>query len=108
MDVLQLDTRTGGFLANREVARSGETVGAVTIPHNWGSQIGHLMGLHLAKASKAIPWAEEDRSTCDVLVPSGYSLGTGMQLVSNEPGLGLHIDAKVYQTHCKPAERVVS
>jgi len=108
MDVLQLDTRSGGFLANREVARRGEAVGAVTIPHNWGSQIGHLMGLHLAKAVKAVPWAEDDRSTCDVIVPIGYSLGKGTQTVSNQPGLGIRIDAKVYEKQCKPTERTVS
>src|SRR5258708_7631497 len=71
MDVLQLDIRTGGMIANREVARMGEAAGAGTIPHNWASQIGHLMGLHLAKAVKRVPWAEDDRSTCDVIVPAG-------------------------------------
>jgi len=108
MDVLQLDTRSGGFLSNREIARRGEAAGAVTIPHNWGSQIGHLMGLHLAKAVKAVLWAEDDRSTCDVIVPTGYSLGNGIQMVSNEPGLGIRIDAKVYEKQCMPTERVVS
>jgi len=107
MDVLQLDTRTGGFIANREAARMGEAVGAVTIPHNWASQIGHLMGLHLAKAMKGVPWAEDDRSTCDVILPTGYSQGKGMQLVSSEPGLGIRIDAKVYERQCKPMERIV-
>jgi L-alanine-DL-glutamate epimerase-like enolase superfamily enzyme len=108
MDVLQLDIRTGGLLANREVARMGEAVGAVTIPHNWASQIGHLMALHLAKATKAVPWAEDDRSTCDVIVPTGYSLGTGMQKPSNDPGLGIRIDERAYQTQCKPGERLVA
>ena len=108
MDVLQLDTRTGGFIANREVVRMGGAAGAMTIPHNWGSQIGHLMGLHLAKAMKGVPWAEDDRSTCDVIVPAGYSLGKGMQMVSSEPGLGIHIDAKVYEKQCKPTERTIS
>jgi D-galactarolactone cycloisomerase len=108
MDVLQLDTRSGGLIANREAARMGEAVGAVTIPHNWASQIGHLMGLHVAKALRGIPWAEDDRSTCDVIVPSGYSLGKGMQVVSSEPGLGIRIDAKVYERQCKPTEQTVS
>jgi L-alanine-DL-glutamate epimerase-like enolase superfamily enzyme len=108
MDVLQLDTRSGGFLANREIARRGDAAGAVTIPHNWGSQIGHLTGLHLAKAVKTVPWAEDDRSTCDVIVPAGYSLGKGMQMVSNEPGLGIRIDATVYEKQCKPTERMIS
>jgi D-galactarolactone cycloisomerase len=108
MDVLQLDNRSGGFIANREVARMGEAVGAVTIPHNWGSQIGHLMGLHLAKALKSVTSAEDDRSTCDVILPAGYSLGKGIQVVSNEPGLGISIDSKAYEKQCKPSERVVS
>jgi L-alanine-DL-glutamate epimerase-like enolase superfamily enzyme len=107
MDVLQLDTRSGGLIANREVARMGEAVAAVTIPHNWGSQIGHLMGLHLAKALRAVPLAEDDRSHCDVIVPAGYSLGKGTQAASNEPGLGIHIDAKIYEKQCKPTERMV-
>ena len=108
MDVLQLDIRTGGLIANRDVARMGEAVGAVTIPHNWASQLGHLMALHLAKAVKAVPWAEDDRSTCDVLVPSGYSLGSGVQKASNEPGLGVQIEGKVYEKQCKPTERIIA
>jgi hypothetical protein len=66
------------------------------------------MGLQLAKALKGVPWAEDDRSTCDVIVPSGYSLGKGRQVVSSEPGLGIRIDAKVYDRQCKPTERTVS
>jgi L-alanine-DL-glutamate epimerase-like enolase superfamily enzyme len=57
---------------------------------------------------KAVPWAEDDRSTCDVIVPIGYSLGKGTQTVSNQPGLGIRIDAKVYEKQCKPTERTVS
>ena len=108
MDVLQLDIRGGGLIANREVARMGEAVGAVTIPHNWASQIGHLMALHLAKAVKAVTWAEDDRSKCDVIVPRGYTLGTGMQKASNEPGLGIQIDEKLYAAQSKPSERIIS
>ncbi len=108
MDVLQLDIRTGGFIANREVARMGEAAGAVTIPHNWASQIGHLMALHLAKAVKAVAAAEDDRSTCDVIVPRGYTLGKARQAPSNQPGLGIQIDAKVYEAQCKPNELIIA
>lgn len=108
MDVLQLDIRSGGLIANRNVAMNGEAVGAVTIPHNWASQIGHLMALHLAKAVKAVSWAEDDRSTCDVLLPAGYSLASGVQKPSNEPGLGLQIDVAVYERQCKPNERIIA
>ena len=107
MDVLQLDIRTGGFIANREVARMGEAAGAVTIPHNWASQIGHLMGLHLAKAVKGVAAAEDDRSTCEVIVPSGYTLGKATQKPSNEPGLGIQIDPKAYERECRPSEITV-
>src|SRR5690606_25064075 len=50
MDVLQMDIRTGGFLDNREMARKAAAAGGEAVPHNWGSQVGLLMGLHLARA----------------------------------------------------------
>jgi L-alanine-DL-glutamate epimerase-like enolase superfamily enzyme len=108
MDVLQLDIRSGGFLANAEVAKRGEAVGAISIPHNWASQLGHLMSLHLAKASPGVPWSEDERSTCDVLEISGYNLKGAKQSASDKPGLGVKIDEKVYASQCKPDEKIVS
>ncbi|MDQ6707665.1 MAG: hypothetical protein M3Z85_17015 [Acidobacteriota bacterium] len=106
VDVVQLDARRSGFLGNAEAARLAEAAGSICIPHNWASQIGHLMGLHLAKAVKPVPWAEDDRSRCDVLIVSGYRFGAPKQTISNRPGLGIAIDEKVYDTQCKPSERV--
>jgi D-galactarolactone cycloisomerase len=108
MDVLQLDVRRGGFLANAEVARRGAAVGAISIPHNWASQLGHLMSLHLAKACPGIPWSEDERSVCDVLETSGYQLKGGKQSASDQPGMGVHINEKIYATQCRPGERIVS
>src|SRR5262249_13790254 len=92
IDVLQSDIRRCGFVDNMAVARRAEPAGAVVIPHNWGSQTGFLMALHMAKAIKNIPAAEDDRSTCDVFVPEGYDFRDGMYTVPAKPGLSHHID----------------
>ena len=106
-DVLQMDIRTGGFIDNIAVARMAESVGATSVPHNWGSQIGGYMGLHLAKAIAAVPAAEDDRSTCDVIAAEGYEFRNGSYSVPNSPGLSLRVDEKTYQLKCKPAEVVI-
>jgi D-galactarolactone cycloisomerase len=104
MDALQMDIRRGGFLNNKRMAEMGELVGAISVPHNWGSQVGLYMGLHLAKAVKAVVAAEDDRSTCDVLEAEGYEFHSGFYTVSNSPGLGLRVDEKTYEAKYKPAE----
>lgn len=107
MDVLQMDIRRGGFLDNIAVARMAEAAGAVSIPHNWGSQIGGLMGLHIAKAVKAIPAAEDDRSTCDVLQVDGYVFQGGHYTVPDKPGLSIRVDESVYKLKCAAQETIL-
>jgi len=108
MDVLQLDIRTGGLLANREVAKAGQIAGAMTVPHNWASRLGFLMSLHTAKAVPGIPWAEDDRSTYDVVVDEGYEFSGGQYKVSSLPGLGVRIDERAYELKCKAQEVVIA
>jgi L-alanine-DL-glutamate epimerase-like enolase superfamily enzyme len=108
MDVLQMDIRRGGFLDNRHMAQMGEEVGAISVPHNWGSQVGLFMGLHLARAVKGVVAAEDDRSTCDVLQADGYEFRTGYYRVSEKPGLALSVDEKIYAAKYKPLESVIS
>jgi D-galactarolactone cycloisomerase len=107
MDVLQLDIRQGGFIGCRDMARIGETSGAVTVPHNWGSQIGGLMGLQIGKAVKSIIAAEDDRSTCDVILAEGYRFSNGYYTLPDEPGMGIRVNAKVYRDKCLAKEIVV-
>ena len=108
MDVLQLDIRQGGFLDNAQVARMADAAGAVSIPHNWGSQIGTIMGVQLSRATKSVPMAETDRSTCDVLTADDYRFQNGAIAVPSKPGLAIGIDESVYRTKCLPSEIVVA
>jgi L-alanine-DL-glutamate epimerase-like enolase superfamily enzyme len=107
-DVVQMDIRTGGFIDNMALARVAEEAGAVSVPHNWGAQIGCYMGVHLAKAVRAVAAAEDDRSICDVIIADGYVFRDGSYSVPEKPGLSLQIDQKIYDMKCKRAEVVVS
>jgi D-galactarolactone cycloisomerase len=103
-DVVQLDIRTAGILDNLTLARRAESAGAVSVPHNWGSRVGVLMGLQAAKAVKAITAAEDDRSTCDVIEADGYAFKDGLVAVGDAPGLGLRVNEKLYEMKCKKVE----
>jgi L-alanine-DL-glutamate epimerase-like enolase superfamily enzyme len=104
IDVVQMDIRRGGFLANLELARMAARVGATSVPHNWGSHLGLLMGLHFAKAVPNAPAAEDDRSRYDVIATEGYRFAKGDYTVSNAPGLGVRIDEDVYRRRYQAAE----
>jgi L-alanine-DL-glutamate epimerase-like enolase superfamily enzyme len=108
MDVLQLDIRRGGFLGCLEMARLGEPAGAVTVPHNWGSQVGGLMGIQLSKAVASVPGAEDDRSTCDAIIAETYVFRNGYYLVPDAPGLGIDLNEAVYRQNYQGKEVVVS
>jgi D-galactarolactone cycloisomerase len=107
VDVTQMDIRRGGFIENLAVARMAEAAGARAIPHNWGSQVGLFMSLHLAKAVESVNAAEDDRSTCDAIVAKGYEFREGFYSVSSEPGLGIAVNDEVYAEKYKKDEVVV-
>ena len=108
VDVTQMDIRRGGFLSNLDSAQLAERAGAQVVPHNWGSQVGLFMGLHLAKAVKAVIAAEDDRSTCDSIVAKGYEFRNGHYSVSSEPGLGISVDEAIYREKYLQHETVIS
>jgi L-alanine-DL-glutamate epimerase-like enolase superfamily enzyme len=56
----------------------------------------------------SIPDAEDDRSTCDVLVAEGYDFRDGMYTVPTKPGLSHRIDEAAYAMKCKANEVVVA
>ncbi len=108
MDIVQLDIRRGGFIEALKIARKAEAAGAVSIPHNWGSQVGLFMGLHLAKAVKVVAGAEDDRSTCDAVIAKGYKYANGAYTTSDEPGLGITVNKDVYREKYQAGETVIS
>jgi L-alanine-DL-glutamate epimerase-like enolase superfamily enzyme len=107
MDVLQLDIRNGGILKCREVGRMAKLAGGEAKPHNWASQIGVLMALHLAKACPGVTGVEDDRSTCDALTTDGYSFRNGFYKVPDTPGLSLSGDEKIYKQKYQAKETVL-
>lgn len=107
-DAVQMDVRVGGMLANRELAGMAAAAGAISVPHNWGSQVGVLMGLHLAKGVKGVAAAEDDRSTCDVITAEGYEFKDGFYSVSDRPGLGISINREVYEEKYRRGETAIS
>jgi L-alanine-DL-glutamate epimerase-like enolase superfamily enzyme len=108
MDVLQLDIRRGGFLGCLDMARLGEPAGALTVPHNWGSQVGVLMGMQLSKAARSVPAAEDDRSTCDAIIAEKYVFKNGFCTLPDAPGLGIDLNEAVYRQNYQGKEIVVS
>jgi L-alanine-DL-glutamate epimerase-like enolase superfamily enzyme len=108
MDVLQMDIRHGGFMGNLEMARLGADAGAIAVPHNWASQVGKFMGLHLAKAVENVTAAEDDRSTCDAITADGYTFEKGFYTVPDSPGLGLRVNEEIYREKYEPKQVVVT
>jgi L-rhamnonate dehydratase len=107
IDVSQIDIRRGGFVMNREAAELSRGHGVLCVPHNWGSQIGFLMSLHLAKSVAGAVAAEDDRSTCDALTAEGYEFRDGSCTVSRQPGLSVWVNEKVYREKYQSREIVV-
>ena len=106
-DVMQLDIRTGGVLDCRDMSTMGEPHGAAAVPHNWGSQVGLLTSLHLAKTQNNIIAAEDDRSACPALIVRGYEFKDGYYTVSNEPGLGVEVDEDFYEASAFPGQTLI-
>ena len=106
-DVMQLDIRTGGVLDCRDMSTMGEPHGAAAVPHNWGSQVGLLTSLHLAKTQNNIIAAEDDRSACPALIVRGYEFKDGYYTVSNEPGLGVEVDEDYYEASAFPGQTLI-
>jgi D-galactarolactone cycloisomerase len=106
-DVVQMDIRTGGLVDNAALARFAAQHKAVSVPHNWGSTVGGLMGLHLSKAISGAAAAEDDRSTCAVIQVDGYTFRNGFYTVPDEPGLSIHLDQAAYTRMAKDQEVVI-
>jgi L-alanine-DL-glutamate epimerase-like enolase superfamily enzyme len=65
------------------------------------------MGLQISKAITNAIAAEDDRSTCDVILAEGYRFSNGSYTLPEEPGIGIRVDAKIYAEKCQARETVV-
>ena len=108
VDYVQYDIRTNGFIDNIAVARKCAAVGAIVDNHNWASQMGYIMSLHLARALGNYGILECDRSTCDVLRVDTPDPVKGTVPAPFKPGLGISINEDVYRIKNAPHEIVIS
>jgi D-galactarolactone cycloisomerase len=108
VDYVQYDIRANGFVDNIAIARKCASVGATVDNHNWASQMGYIMSLHMARALGNYGILECDRSTCDVLRVDTPEPVKGTVPAPSKPGLGISIDEDVYRINNAPNEIVIS
>ena len=101
LDVFQPDcVCTGGISGLSELAREVAAAGAIFTPHTWGNGIGLLANLHLTAGTVDTPFIEfpfdpPEWTTARRDFPLTATIeidGGGWIELSNEPGLGLHLD----------------
>jgi len=107
VDYVQYDIRANGFVDNVTVARKCAAVGALADNHNWASQMGYIMSLHMARALGNYGIAECDRSTCEVLKVDTPDPIRGAVPAPSKAGLGISIDEDVYRLKNAPTEIVI-
>ena len=108
VDFAQPDVRSNGILDVVTIGRKCEAAGAEITGHNWASQLGAVMALHLSRALPNYGLAENDRSTCEVFDLEPLKLKNGCTTVPPGPGLGIRIRNSVYDRNMAPKENVVS
>lgn len=102
VDVYQADMRRFGIEAILTEAAWAEAAGLTVAPHNWGSLVGYLMILHIARAIPNFYMAENDPLDTDVLIADGYSLSDGLATVPDAPGFGLALNEAAFAKGVKP------
>jgi L-alanine-DL-glutamate epimerase-like enolase superfamily enzyme len=108
VDFAQPDVRTNGILDFVAIGRKCEAAGTTITGHNWASQLGAVMTLHLSRALPNYGPAENDRSTCEVFDLEPLKLKNGCATVPPGAGLGVNIRKAVYDRDMAPKEIVVS
>jgi L-alanine-DL-glutamate epimerase-like enolase superfamily enzyme len=101
LDVFQPDcVCTGGITGLAALARDVASAGAIFTPHTWGNGIGLLANLHLTAGTVETPFVEFPfdppewtTSRRDFPLTATIEIdGDGWIELSDEPGLGLHLD----------------
>lgn len=90
-DVVQPDLRTVGFSNALRMADIASQFGASLVPHNWQSELGKCMGVHIARLRDNIRFVEDDRWSNYALDTSDYQFREGRWYTPEAPGWGLRL-----------------
>jgi L-alanine-DL-glutamate epimerase-like enolase superfamily enzyme len=91
-DFVQPDLRTVGFSHTIRMADVASRYNAGLVPHNWQSELGKAMGVHLAKLRTNIPFVEDDRWSNFALDTSKYQFRNGRWFAPEAPGWGVCVN----------------
>lgn len=90
-DVIQPDMRTIGFTHALQAADLADKHQKVFVPHNWNSELGKLMSIHLARLRTSVRFVEDDRWSNDAFDAEGYRFEDGQWFCSDQPGWGVRL-----------------
>jgi L-alanine-DL-glutamate epimerase-like enolase superfamily enzyme len=91
-DVIQLDMRMMGLTEYLKLARLAEDYGLRIAPHNWGSQFGAYVIVHLGTAVPNLAAVEMDCLLVDALNVEPYEFREGHLYAPDLPGLGMYLN----------------
>ncbi len=101
IEVYQADMNRFGFEGILQEAAWCAPQGLRVAPHNWGSQIGFYMQLHVGRAVPNFYRAEHDPLSNQVLIAEGYKIADGIATPPDAPGAGLAINADAFAADAK-------
>ena len=107
-DVVQPDLRTVGFANALRMADIANRHGAALVPHNWQSEMGKLMGIHLAKLRENVQFVEDDRWSNYALDTSEYQFRDGQWRAPDVPGWGVRLSEHYDRFAEAEEERVIA
>lgn len=97
IDVIQHDMKGLGVTGWRRLAEKAAAHDVQCAPHNWGSLLGFYLSLQFGKTIPHFLYGEVATLTSDVIDTSAYGFTDGHFTVPDSPGLGLELNAKVYE-----------
>ncbi|QCS44952.1 mandelate racemase/muconate lactonizing enzyme family protein [Natrinema versiforme] len=97
--------KTGGIAETKKIAELAETSYMTLAPHNIGSPVATMAGVHVGASvpnflglefhARDVPWWDDLVDTDEPLIRNGYID------VPDDPGLGIELDWDVVETHRK-------
>ncbi|WP_435073546.1 mandelate racemase/muconate lactonizing enzyme family protein [Halorubrum sp. HHNYT27] len=97
--------KTGGIAETKKIAELADTYYLTMIPHNIGSPVATMAGVHIGATvpnflalefhARDVPWWDDLVASDEPLIQDGYIA------VPDEPGLGIELDWDVVEEHKK-------